>query len=30
MSLLLNRFYFGNPANAGNVLSPDEAHQLIK
>ncbi len=30
MSLLLNRTEFGNPANAGNVLSREEAYQLLK
>ena len=29
MSLLLNRSSFGNPANAGNVLSRDEAYLLF-
>jgi predicted hydrolase (HD superfamily) len=29
MSLLLNRSSFGNPAHAGNVLSCDEAYQLL-
>lgn len=29
MSLLLNRSAFGNPANAGNVLSRDEAYLLF-
>ncbi len=29
MSLLLNRTQFGNPANAGNVLSKEEATQLL-
>ena len=29
MSLLLNRSNFGNPVNAGNVLSPEDAHQLL-
>lgn len=29
MSLLLNRSAFGNPANAGNVLPPDEAYRLL-
>ena len=29
MSLLLNRSSFGNPANAGNVLSRDDAYALL-
>lgn len=29
MSLILNRSSFGNPANAGNVLSRDEANALL-
>ncbi len=29
MSLLLNRSSFGNPANAGNVLSRDDAYELL-
>jgi predicted hydrolase (HD superfamily) len=29
MSLLLNRSVFGNPANAGNTLSREEAYQLL-
>ena len=29
MSLLLNRSTFGNPANAGNVLSRNEAYRLL-
>lgn len=29
MSLLLNRTEFGDPANAGNVLSREEAYQLL-
>ncbi len=29
MSLLLGRNQFGNTANAGNVLTKDEAHQLL-
>ena len=29
MSLLLNRTQFGNPANAGNVLSREEANTLL-
>ena len=29
MSLLLNRSVFGNPANTGNVLSKEEATQLL-
>lgn len=29
MSLLLNRSTFGNPANAGNVLTRDEANELL-
>ena len=29
MSLLLNRSAFGNPANAGNTLSRNEAYQLL-
>ena len=29
MSLLLNRTEFGNPANAGNVLTREEAHTLL-
>lgn len=29
MSLLLNRTAFGDPANAGNVLSREEAYQLL-
>ncbi len=29
MSLILNRSNFGNPANAGNVLSRDEANALL-
>ena len=29
MSILLNRSEFGNPANAGNVLSKEEATQLL-
>jgi predicted hydrolase (HD superfamily) len=29
MSLLLNRTEFGNPANAGNVLTKEEANQLL-
>lgn len=29
MSLLLHRTEFGNPANAGNVLSREEAYQLL-
>jgi len=29
MSLLLNRSSFGNPANTGNVLSHDDAYQLL-
>lgn len=29
MSLLLNRSVFGNPANAGNVLSKEAAHALL-
>ena len=29
MSLLLGRSSFGNPANAGNVLSRDEAYRLL-
>jgi predicted hydrolase (HD superfamily) len=29
MSLLLNRSVFGNPANAGNVLSRNAAYQLL-
>lgn len=29
MSLLLKRSNFGNPANAGNVLSPEEANGLL-
>jgi predicted hydrolase (HD superfamily) len=29
MSLFLNRTEFGNPANAGNVLSIEEAHALL-
>jgi len=29
MSLLLNRTVFGNPANAGKVLSREEAYQLL-
>ena len=29
MSLLLNRSTFGNPGNAGNVLSRDEAYRLF-
>jgi predicted hydrolase (HD superfamily) len=29
MSLLLNRTTFGNPANAGNVLSPEAAYALL-
>ena len=29
MSLLLNRSVFGNPANASNVLSREEAYQLL-
>lgn len=30
MSLFLNRSEFGNPANKGNVLSKEEADQLLK
>ena len=29
MSLLLNRSAFGNPANAGNTISREEAYQLL-
>lgn len=29
MSLLLNRSTFGNPSNAGNVLTRDEANELL-
>ena len=30
MSMLLNRSSFGNPENAGNVLTRDEANALLR